>query len=347
MKRVLFLIYFTALAAVSLFSQSDLQPAAIVNLLRSEPITVRQLRSQVEQMERTTRRTLSSSERLQVLDAMINERLVLQAAERERITITENELNNQLQQLRNTMAQQMGRPPNDAEFAQAIRNESGLEMQAFRTQLRNQMISQKFLMAKKGNIISAVTQPTETEVLERFELERTQFIRPQTVRFSMIQIPFGQDAASRVAARQLADRLIREIGSSPSRFDEAVASSQAPNSGYRAGDGGYLPRNREARNMVGANFMNTAFNTRQGEVSRLIEGAQGFNIIKITENYTLKILELDDVVQPGSRITVRNYISQALMAEKTQAALAQASQELVSELRAGRTVQVFDRNIAW
>jgi len=163
----------------------------------------------------------------------------------------------------------------------------------------------------------------------------------------MIQVPYGPDAASRTRARELAESLVREIGNSTSRFDEVVARSQAPNSGFIAGDGGFIPRNHEAQAVVGADFINTAFNLRQGEVSRLIEGTPGFQIIKVTENYTMKTLELDDIIQLGSRMTVRDFIGRNMLSERQQAILAQASRELVTELRAGRSFQVMERNLNW
>jgi parvulin-like peptidyl-prolyl isomerase len=93
--------------------------------------------------------------------------------------------------------------------------------------------------------------------------------------------------------------------------------------------------------------MDTAFSLRQGQVSRVIEGVQGFQIIKVTENYAVRNLELTDILQLGTRITVRDYIGQHLLNQRQQAILAQASQELITELRAGRSFQVFDNNIRW
>ncbi|MDR1870012.1 MAG: peptidylprolyl isomerase [Treponema sp.] len=347
MKRTLLFVILCSLTAVCGFSQADLQPAAIVKLTKSEPITVKQLRTEVERMEKGTGRALNQAERLQVLDVIINERLAIQAAERDRITISENEVNQQIQQLRNVLAQQLGRQPTEAEFNQAVRNESGMDLQSFRDQLRRQLIVQKYLMSKKESIINSAKAPTNEEILSQYNLFKTQFVRPETVRFSMIQVPYGPDAASRVKAKELADRLFREIGSNPSRFDEVASRSQAPNSGYQAGDGGFLPRNPEAQSVVGTEFINTAFSMKQGEVSKLIEGIQGFQIIKITENYDMKNLELDDIVQLGTRVTVREYIAQALMNERQQAVLAKASQELITELRAGNTFQVFNQNLNW
>jgi parvulin-like peptidyl-prolyl isomerase len=347
MKKTVFYLILISCMAVSGFSQADLQPAAIVNLTKNEPITVRQLRTEVERMEKSRGRALNKDERLQILDVMINEKLAIQAAEKEKIVISENEVNNQIQQLRSTLAQQLGRQPTDAEFNQAVKNESGMELTAFRDQLRKQMIVQKYLLAKKEPLLKSVKEPTDAEIIEQYNLARAQFVRPETVRFSMIQVPYGPDAASRAKARDLANSILKEIDSNPSKFDEVVARSYAPNSGYIAGDGGFLPRNHEAQNIVGQNFINIAFNLKQGEVSKIIEGTPGYQIIKITENYSMKNLDLDDIIQPGASMRVRDYIKQALLSERQQAILAKASEELISDLRKGNPFRVYENNLNW
>ncbi|MDR1239678.1 MAG: peptidyl-prolyl cis-trans isomerase [Treponema sp.] len=347
MKRLFLTVFLCLLGGLAAFAQSDLQPAAIVNLIKSEPITVKQLRTEVERMEQGNGRPLNAEERRQVLDVLINEKLVFQAAERDKIAITENEVNQQLQQFRANMVQVIGRQPTDAEFATAVRNETGLEVPAFRELLRKQFIINKYLQAKKQNVFESLKIPTEEEIQNTFSLARSDFVRPQTVRFSMIQVNYGADAAAKARAKELADRLFREIGSSPAKFDEVVLRAQAPNSGFQAGDGGFLPRNMEAQQIVGADFINTAFALKQGEVSRLMEGAMGYQIIKITETYGMKNLELDDIFQLGTRITVRDFIGNSLLQQRQQAVRAQATQELVSELRTGNTFQVFERNLNW
>ena len=364
MKRLLIVFLLVILTGVMVFAQSDLQPVALVRLTKSEPITVKQLKTECEKLAwqeliPTLRRipttaeinravqSLSTQDRRQVLDMMINERLALQAAERDKITITENELNQHLQQLRAQMAQNIGRQPTEDEFAQAIKNETGLDYPAFRDQARRQAIVQKYLLAKKENQFKNIQDPTDAEIANFYNLSKTQFIRPDTVRFSMIQVPYGPDAASKTRAKELAERLNREIGSNPSRFDETVMKGQAANSGYQAGDGGYLPRNMQAQQAAGAEFVNTAFELKQGEVSKIIEGIQGYQIIKITETYAQKALELEDIVQPGSRITVRQLIGQNLLQERQQTVLASATQELVTELRAGNPFQIMESNLNW
>jgi parvulin-like peptidyl-prolyl isomerase len=347
MKHIGLFVFSSVFLAVQALAQTDLQPAAIVNLTRSEPITVKQFRTEVERMEKSARRTLTDSERREVLDAMINERLAIQAAEKDKITVAESEVNRQIDQLRAQMVQAIGRQPTEAEFATAIRNETGFDMATFREQTRRQLVTQKYLMAKKQSTIESLKVPTDAEILSTYNLAKSQFVRPDTVRFSMIQVDYGTDAAAKTKAKELADRLFREIGSSASKFDEVVLRGQSPNSGYQAGDGGYLPRNMEAAQIVGQEFINTAFGLKQGEVSKLMEGTRGYQIVKITEMYAQKNLELDDIYQLGTRMTVRDYIGNVMLQERQMEVLSRATQELVAELRAGKTFQVFDKNLVW
>jgi parvulin-like peptidyl-prolyl isomerase len=346
MKKTLFVLL-GLFIALPCFSQSNLQTAATVNLTKTEAITVGQLRAEVQRMEKGSGKTLTQAERLQVLDLMINERLVIQASERDRIMVTENEVNQQIEQLKNVLTQQIGRKPTDAEFAQAVLNESGLDVNAFKEQLRRQLITQKYLMAKKGDLINSVKMPTDQDIQNEYTLLKNELVRPETIRCSMIQVAYGTDAAARAKAKTLAESLVREINNDPAKFDEVAQKSVAPNSGYQAGDAGYLPRNQEARNLVGQTFLDTAFSLKQGQVSKLIEGQQGFQIIKVTENYASKQLELTDVLQLGTRITVRDYIGQGLLNQRQQAVLKQATEEIVKDLRTGKTFTINENNVKW
>jgi parvulin-like peptidyl-prolyl isomerase len=354
MKRIALLTLFSCLSALLGFAQTDLQPVAVVNLVRSVPITVKQFRTEVERVERASQIKLNDQQRRQVLDGLVNEQLVLQAAERDRITVADSEITRQIDQLKAQMAQGIGRQPTDAEFATAIRNEYGLEMAVFRDQIRRQTVMQRYLYEKKKDTIDNIRPPTDNEIANHYNNNRTEFVRPETIRLQVIQVAFGPDAASRTRARELADRLSREIGSNASRFNEAYRTGQTGNSGYQAGDVGYVFRIQETARQLGDEFTNIAFSLKEGEVSRLIEGREGYQIIKVTETLPMKNLALDDVLQPmpgppalqfGTPMTVRNFIRAGLTQERQNEALAKASEELVAELRATRTFQIIENNI--
>jgi peptidyl-prolyl cis-trans isomerase D len=194
-------------------------------------------------------------------------------------------------------------------------------------------------MAKKP-----VQPATEAEIANAYNLNKSQFVRPDTVRLSMIQVSPGNDAAARAKAKEMAERLVREIGSNAAKFDEAALKAKAPNSGYEGGDFGYLPRNPQGQQVVGTELLETAFSLKQGEVSRLIETPRGFFIIKVTETLEMKPLNLDDIAQPGSQMTVRQFIGARLEQER----LLQASQELIEDLRKQATViKIYDNNLNW
>ena len=364
MKRYLIIFLLAVCTGMTVTAQTDLQSVAIVRLTRSEPITVRQLKNELERLtyqamvQRLGRPPTAAElaretqnykieDKRQVLDGLINEKLVLQAAERDRITITDNEINQQMNQLKTQMQQAITRMPTDEEFALAIKNEMNMDLPAFRDYLRRQAIVQKYLMTKKQDVFNSIKQPTEAEVINFYNLSKASFVRPETVRFSMIQVPYGPDATSKSRAKELIDRLNREIGSNPSRFDEAVIRGQGPNSGYQAGDAGYLPRNVAAQQRAGQDFIDTAFSLRQGEVSKVIEGVPGYQIIKITEALPQKALDLDEIAEPGNRMTVRQFISGSMLQERQQEILIRAQSELVRELRTGNTFQIMENNLNW
>jgi len=338
MKRTIFILL-GLLTAVCGFSQTGLQPAAIINLIRTEAITVNELRSMVQQYEQAQGRALTQSERLQVLEAMIGEKLILQAAERDRVVATVNEVNSQL---RASLAEQIGRQPTNEEYESVLR-ENNIDLE----QARQQLTIQNYILNKKGAMINNPNlTPTEAEIATYYNLNRSEFIRQETIRVSRILVPYGFDAAARTRARTLVDSLYREINNDPAKFDE-VAARGNESLGYIGGDSGYLPRSAEGLQSVGQQFMDIAFNLRQGQVSQVIEGLDGFQIIKVTENYSFAVLQLSDVIYPGQRATVRDYIQQGLLYRKQQEAFILARQELINEERGRAQVQVLENNIRW
>jgi parvulin-like peptidyl-prolyl isomerase len=370
MKRFLIASSLCLLVSSLGFAQLDLQTIAVVKLTKSEPITVKQVKTVAEQYVRASIiqeigrqpttdelskavQGLSLDDKRQVLNLMINEKLTLQAAERDKISVSENEINQAISALRSQLAQNIGRQPTDAEFSLAIRNDMGMELPAYRDMIRRQLLMQKYLIEKKQGVLSGFKNPTEEEILAEYKLRETQFVRPRTVRFSMIEIPYGSDKAK---AKTLADQLLRDISGNPAKFDEAVVKGQAPSSGYRAGDGGYLPMTTQAREAAGKEFIDAAFSLKQGEVSKLIENVRAYQIFKITESYEKKDLELDDIVQLGGipmdngnrvNLTVKDYIYNELLQQRQNEALQKASQELVLELRRGTPFTIDEKLLNW
>jgi len=346
-KRIVIFIGLIFTIALSVSAQVDLQPAATVNLTKSEVITVKQLRTAVEQFEKGLGKTLSVQERLEVLNNMINEKLVQQAAERDKIYVTENEIDQQIAQLRNQLSQNLGRAATDAEFAQAIKSEYNLDMTAFRTELRKMLTSQKYLMAKKEKQMqteaAALKDPTEAEISKFLADNQGRFSRPETVELSVIQVPFE---SNRAKAKETIDNMAKKIGTNSEEFNRTMPGGILAGSSYRSGRF-YLPRDDQGRGAFGNEFVDTAFSLRTGEISRVITGLDGFYIIRAETKYQPAFLGLNDPVQLGTPNTVREYIVAVLKQQSQQRILTKATEELVKDLRTGKTFQIYDNNLKW
>jgi parvulin-like peptidyl-prolyl isomerase len=349
MKKNLILIYLGFFLTVFVFAQADLQPAATVSLTKSEAITVKQLRTEVERIEKSLGRTLTEKERRDVLDSMVNEKLVQQAAERDKINVTDNEVETQIREMRALLSQNIGHPASDSELAQAVKAEYNLEMAAFRTELRKMLTNQKYLMVKKEKQMqteaAAVKEPTEADITKFLEDNQTTlFMRPQTVKISAIQVPFGAD---RTKAKDSIDRIAKDIGSNSDKFNETTLRGKLSSSAYNAAEDIYLPRDDRGRAAFGNEFVDIAFRLKRGEISGVITGRDGFYLIKADTIFPTAMLGPDDILQLGVPVTVREYILNIMGQQIQQRILTKATEELITELRTGRTFQIFEKNLIW
>jgi foldase protein PrsA len=351
MKKKVFLALFALFIAAGGFAQSsnlqNQQTVATVTYNGTKHITLGDLRAEVEKIEKVSGQTLTEQERRNVLDRMINDRLVQQAAERDKITVSESDIEQEIQGMKSLLAQNLGHPPTPAEFAQAVRNEFNLDEAALRTEMRKMYTAQKYLMTKKENVFKTLKEPTEAEIKKFFEDNQTKlFTRPQTVRLSAIRIPFGAD---KLKAKEQADRLARDIGSDGDKFDETALRGRLPNSTYKSGDDIYLPRNDQARDFMGDEFVDAAFSLKRGEISKVIAGRDdAYYLVKVISIYSPTVLKLDDIYQLGVPMTVHDSIRTLLVQQKQQEVSAKASEELITELRAGgRTFKIVEANLKW
>jgi hypothetical protein len=346
MKKYLCLCAFSFFGGFFLFPQDvDLQTVATVNLTKTEPILVKQLRTRVEAIEKATGRKLSTDEKREILNGMIDEMLILQAAARDRVSVEEGTVNQQIEDLRTQLTQQAGRRPTDVEFAEAVKAQTGLDLSGFREQMKKQLVFQKYLMEKKGSILQAAKPPSDAEILSEYNQWKTsadgiaRLTQEETIQFAAIVFPYEKDA-DKPKARNGAEALEKEIGGSVLQFDKKV---QQQSNEYRATTAGIMQKNKKAQSEVGQAFMDTSFGlkydpkTGATEVSKVIEvptgTARGFYIIKITAKYPFKSpLALDDtMIQYGT--TVRDVVRAALAQEKQQDAIVKAQGELTAELR--------------
>ena len=347
MKKRFIVFGLVLLSAAAALAQNDLKTVATVTLTKTEQISVKMLRVRVEQMEAALGRILNADEKREVLDGMINERLALQAAEREKISVTDAEVNQQFNELRSQLAQMLGRPPTDAEFNSTVRQQTGMELAAYREQAKKLLTIQKYLLAKKQDVLGSIKEPTEGEILAEYELNSTELVQPETAEFSAIIFPVAGETEKN-KKREDANKMAREINSNPNTFDEKLQRGRAPDAGYNVAQRSIIQRSAASQQRVGQTFLDEALKLEQGKISKVLEipsgPARGFYIIKIAHKYPKKFLALEDThLMYGE--TVRTVLRQSIMQKRQQEVIERAQKELIDELRKGSPYKIFNENL--
>ncbi len=349
MKRIFFLLTSLAISE-ALQAQVIDKPAATVNLTKPDYVSVDQLNTRVEQFETLRRQNglaIPANDKSQVLDSMIDEILLTQAAARDGVTVSQSDLDNTVAQIKRSFEGQVG-PLTDDQFHSFMEQRTGMSWDQYLSQVDSQIIQQRYVMLKKGSEINGVPTPTEQQIEDRYGQIANQLTNPEIVRFSQVFIDTRNlKPAEKEKARERADEAYREYLNGEETFDQLVAEySDDPRNRYTGGDFGYLLRDdQRAVRIFGQSFVDQVFALHVGDVKGVIESDIGFHIVKITEHYPPRLLGLGDYTFPNSKVTVHDYISNMILQEEKNQAFQQAEADLVDSLKKQADITIFQQNL--
>jgi parvulin-like peptidyl-prolyl isomerase len=346
---ILISILGTALWAQTAQSDPIDRPVAIIKLYESEAITQSQFKNTVKAMEKTINRSITMDEKKQLLDNLINERLIVQAANKDKFTVTDAEINKYIDQTKKAYEQKLGRPMTDDEFKGMV-TQTGYTWDMFNNEIKKVLLEQKYIQAKKGNILSNVPEPTDKEIMDYFYKYQSRFVSPEMVRYKQIFINPNQlsTPAEKESAKKKAQAIGREIkaGASFDNYWEVYDETGRIKIGSLIND--TLRRDDEQKTgLYGDSFINAVFALKQGEVSDVISSKLGYHIVVVLERYPFKVLGIDELIPPQNTMTVRNYIKTLLSQMKEQEVMQKALEELVAELRKTADIQYFFDYLNW
>lgn len=261
----------------------------IVAVVNGEAITLHDLKKEVEQggpgMNQRDPENISQSEAMQrrVLEAMINDKLLKQEAERFEIKVSDEEVQGQISQIRkeNGLSQ--------AEFEQAVK-EQGMTMDEYQQALREEIKKRKLL----SNMVHQKVVVADDEVQEFYQQNQEDYGQPQTVRLRLIVHP---DQTKLQEVRQA-------IVSGETSFARAADNvSQGPGAG-QGGDLGEL-RWKDLR----SEWQDVVSSLNPGEVSQ---------VFSLQDKYAL--LYLEEYTDQNAQVTesVKKDIRQQLYSTKLE-----------------------------
>lgn len=343
------IVIFMAGASVA-FAQVIDRPAATVNLTQPQYISVSQLDQRVNQVEAIRRQAglpIPADAKMQVLDSMIAEILIDQAATKAKISVTQTEINDVLAQQQRSAEVQLG-PITEQQFQTVVEQQTGLTWSEYLKQINKQLLEQKYITQEKQSVLNDIPTPTEQQIQEQYSQIATQLTNPEIIRFSQIYLDTRNlNAADKEKAQKLANKIYQEYENGQATFNQLVqeyTNDQAAR--YNGGDFGYLARNdARAVQLFGQHFMNELFALPVGQVSPPLQSNIGYHIVKVTEHYPPKLLTLSDPISPANKTTVREYISNMITQQEKAQAFQKAVNEIVAKLKKEADITIYKQNI--
>jgi parvulin-like peptidyl-prolyl isomerase len=351
MKRIFLLTIALVFVSQIVFAQLIDKPVATVKLSKFEVISVKQFRKQIEDLEIRTKNTLSTDDRRKLLDLLISEMLISQAAALENVSVSQGEIDSRIALARQTggLGLNLNRELTEQEFRQLLQ-QSGLTWDEYVEQLEKAILQQKFVMQKQKALFDKIEPPSESEIEDFYEANKTVFVAPDMVRFKHIYIDTRNlpSLEEKNKARTRAEEISRELRNGASFDDLVVKYSDDKNSRYKGGDFGYLRRDDQARKqLLGREFFEAPFKMDAGEISGVLQSNIGFHIIRVTEKIPFRLLSLDDTIPPQNTSTVREQISAQLLQQKQAEFYQQALLDLLDQLKKKAEIRIFEENLSW
>lgn len=345
MKKNIAIVFLLFCAFTAGFAQSALQTIAQVNLTRKEPITIGQVKKIVTNFENTANRKLTVEERKQILMGLAGQRLLIQAAEKEGIKVLDSEVT---EYFNNVLSSQVRRPVTEAEFSKLVKQEYNQSLEEFfkantggsvaeaKKMLKDEIAVQKYVMSKKSAAIQKMSVPTDGDIRSQYELNKQMFFRPDTMKLFIVGIlKKGNDAAETAKITALNEKAKKSIKNLASIRKNAAKE-------------GYITQDRYAvKNAAGAQALGLQldalmkiFENKVNFVSDVIDMADNKQFFVITDKYDAKILNLSDVIDPAQTVTVYEYIKNMLSSQMQTAALQQANQALIQEIKTDENLKI-------
>ena len=209
------------------------------------------------------------------LDAMINELVLLQAAERDSIVVAPEDVEAQADA---AVEEQIRRFGSRATFEEALSRE-GLTLEQYRAIVaqgaRRAGIQQQFM----GVVRRDRTPPpvSDEEIREFFEDRRGELgSRPATIEFKQVVVTPDPSDSAMARARAEAERVLTELRDGEDFATLARRYSDDPGTRQQGGELGWFRRGRFV-----PEFERVAFAMRPGQFSNIVETSFGLHIIKV------------------------------------------------------------------
>ena len=348
MKRIILGAVFACAIVPLLAAQVLDKPAATVRLTRTESVTVSMLQKAVAVYEAQARRALTADERRQVLDELISKALILQAAARDNVVVSDAEVRTAVSDYQKQMGAVAGlaRPLNDQELQQML-SRNGMTYDAFQKQMRDQQTVLDYLRRKKPTLFDPVTI-TDQEIQDFYDQNKQNFFVNDMITLKHIFVNTQQLTSKddRDKAAKHADDILKELNAGATFDSLVIKYSEDVKSKYNGGEFSLFRNDTQTRQALGSAFFDSVFRMKKGETSAVLQSNLGFHIVQVVDRVDAHLLTLSDKIPPQNTMTVRVAINQQLVSQRQADAYKSGLNDIVADLKKQAEIRIFDDNIA-
>lgn len=345
MKKIILALTLFLAATGAVFAQSDLQPLVVVKYNKAETITVKQLKSRCEIYEKQYGQKLSLEQKKQVLNMMVDEKLVIQAATKAGINIPDSAVDQYFAQ---GMSQQIGVNLSEKELddllkqkqnktlEEVVYEQTGMTKAEYKANLKNQLLMNQYILQQKQQEIQAVAA-TDAEIRSLYEGNKASFVWSDMVKLFVVGVPKGNNAD---AAKNKINEIRNKYIDKKMTKEQIITQSQIADSGYTANEG-VLQKTEAGAATIGLTYQSilAIYEQKEGYVSEVQETNEAYLFLALTQKYAAKMLSLSDIMTPDTTVTVYEYIRQVVTQQKQQAYIQQAAQEVADELHKSEYIE--------
>jgi parvulin-like peptidyl-prolyl isomerase len=351
MKRFLVLSAILAIAAVAAGAQAIDKPAATVRLTKTESVSVSQLKKAIAPFEAQAKRALTADERKLVLDKLVSTLLIGQAADRDKVVVSDAEVKVEIANTEKQLgaAGNMGRDMTEAELQQYVKS-TGSSWDDFVKSIKDNKLLINYTLAKRKGLLEGVKPVTDQDVRDFYDANKASFFADDMVNIRHIFIDTHLLTAKedRDKAGKRADDIYKELKAGAAFGDLVMKYSDDPSSKYKGGDIGMLLRsNPQQKQFYGNDFFESVFRLKKGETSGVIQSNLGYHIVQVISRFDAKLLTLDDKVPPLNTVAVRDYIKNNLSMQRQRESVGKALDEIVADLKKQAEIKIFTDNLSW
>ena len=340
MKKIIIISLLLISINISMMAQILDKTIAVVTLYKTENISQSRLDQQIELWKKQTQQDPDKAARQSILDATINDILISQAAKKSGIVATNQQVDATIEQQKKAL----GTPISDADLKEFIIAQSGLSWEEYRSQIKNRIVQEQYIYSKYSKELQEVSEPTEREIEQSYDLYSTEFTNPNMVRVEHIFWDTrSSNETSKKNKEKKAQAASKEIGSSNKAFDSYLKKSLDDIS-VEGGDLGYVVRDESTYRVLGKDFLDSIFDLEENQVSKVLVSSLGYHIVKVTDVRKAKLLELQDPIFPGEKTTVKDRVKQALVAQQAQEKFLDLVQKEVDSLREDANIRIIDKS---